>query len=95
MNQKENKSAKKHLFLDHIFGAVFTSLHLFLAYLGGTLVIQHLINMFLPNHVITTEAPCVAGGLLVVVLGIFGSYGALHYMFLQTKLKKFFPGYWN
>jgi hypothetical protein len=95
MNQKENKSAKKHLFLDHIFGAVFTSFHLFLGYLGGTLVIQHLINMFLPNHVITTEAPCVAGGLLVVVLGILGSYGALHYMFLQTKLKKFFPGYWN
>ena len=95
MNQKENKSAKKHLFLDHIFGAVFSWFFLFLAYLGGTLVIQHLINMFLPNHVITTDAPCVAGGLLVVVLGIFGSYSALHYMFLQTKLEKFFPGYWN
>lgn len=96
MTKKEDRSAvKKHLLLDHVFGTFFALLHLFLAYLGGTLVIHHFINMFLPNHLITAEIPCVAGGLLVVVLGIFGSYGALHYMFLETKLEKIFPGYWS
>lgn len=95
MNPKENKSAKKHLFFDHIFGAIFILLHLSLTYLGGMLVIQHFINVFLPNHVVSTEAPCIAGALLVVVLGLIGSYGALHFMFIGTRLEQFFPGYWS
>lgn len=94
MDKKEDKS-KRNLVLDHVFGTAFTLLHLSLAYLGGTLIIQHFINMFLPNHVVSTEVPCVVGGLLVVILGIFGSYGALHNMFLGTKLERIFPGYWG
>ena len=96
MNKRKEKSTlKRHLYSTHIFGAVFALLHLSLAYLGGILTIKHIINMFLPNHMLTTEAPCVAAGLLVVVLGIFGSYGSLHYMFLGTRFAKVFPGYWN
>ena len=94
MDKKEDKS-QRHLFLDHIFGTVFTLLHLSLAYLGGNVVISHVINIFSPNHVLTTEAPYVACGLLVVVLGILGSYGALHFMFVGIDLERFFPGYWN
>lgn len=95
MNKKENKSTKSYLFLDHIFGAVFSLFHLSMAYLGGTLVIEHVIDIFSPNHVLTTEAPCIAAGLLVVVLGLIGSYGALHFMFVGTRLERFFPGYWS
>lgn len=95
MNTKRYKSVKTHLFCDHIFGAIFTLLHISLAYLGGNVVLNHVINVFSPNCVLTIEAPCIAGGILVVVLGIFGSYGALYFVFHGTKLERVFPGYWG
>lgn len=93
--QTESTGKEQHYYFDLILGAIFTVLHLSLAYLGGVVVIQHFINMFTPNHVLTTEAPAVVGGLLVVALAIFGAYGALHYLFINTRLEKLFPGYWK
>lgn len=91
--QTELTGKEQHYYFDHILGAIFTVLHLSLAYLGGVVVIRHFINMFTPNHVLTAEAPAVAGGLLVVALAIFGAYSALHYLFINTRLEKLFPGY--
>lgn len=92
---REKRKELKHFRRERVLGIVLTIPHLFFAFWGGMLAFRHFTFLFQPTHVATTECPLIAAGLLVVVLGIFGAYGALHFVFEKTRFEHFFPGYWN
>ena len=92
---REKRKELKHFRRERVLGIVLTIPHLFFAFWGGMFAFQHFTFLFQTTHVATTECPLIAAGLLVVVLGIFGAYGALHFVFEKTRFEHFFPGYWN
>ena len=92
---REKRKELKHFRRERVLGIVLTIPHLFFAFWGGMLAFRHFTFLFQPTHVATTECPLIAAGLLVVILGIFGAYGALHFVFEKTRFEHFFPGYWN
>ena len=92
---RKKRKELKHFRRERVLGIVLTIPHLFFAFWGGMLAFRHFTFLFQPTHVATTECPLIAAGLLVVVLGIFGAYGALHFVFEKTRFEHFFPGYWN
>ncbi len=92
---RKKRKELKHFRRERVLGIVLTIPQLFFAFWGGMLAFRHFTFLFQPTHVATTECPLIAAGLLVVVLGIFGAYGALHFVFKKTRFEHFFPGYWN
>ncbi|MDB6253024.1 hypothetical protein [Lactobacillus amylovorus] len=92
---RKKRKELKHFRRERVLGIVLTIPHLFFAFWGGMFAFQHFTFLFQTTHVATTECPLIAAGLLVVVLGIFGAYGALHFVFEKTRFEHFFPGYWN
>ena len=95
IKQRDNAIKKKHIRLERIFGVITTVLHLFFAYWGGMLVYWHFTDLFSSAHVASAEWPFIACGLMVIFLGIFGAYGALHFAFINTRLESILPGYWK
>lgn len=96
MIQKHDEALrKKHLYWQRFWGVIATILNLFFAFIGGKLFALHVGYLFLPTHVVSTECPYIVSGILLIVCGLLGAYGALYFVFQKTKLKDLFPGYWK
>lgn len=91
LNKKDNLKKKKGLLKKRILWSLTTIIHLFFAFLGGTIVMEHFQLLFDPNHIFKSELFFTMLGNLMLLAGIVGSYLSLHFVFEKTKLEKIFP----
>lgn len=93
---KLNKKKSKHSnILKNIF-LIFSAMSGFLfAFLFGAQSAYHFSMIFSPNCVASIEVSMFVADILLVLLGIFGSYLSLGLIFEGTKLEKLFPIFGN